>query len=137
MKTIISSFAVLAALSVSVPSFALVRELASCVTTDGQYTVTVEDNQGIGPVRKSNVGARVEDADGNTLASWAVEVDTRPHSISFGRPGYIDTQTMGQEFNLRGPSTNFHKYSLSAKWDSGEISDAQLNCTVFGGTILQ
>ena len=115
---------------------ALVRELAKCTTSDGQYNIVVMDNQGIGPVRTSRIGATITRADGSLVATYPVELFKGPHSISFGRPHFLDIPTQGKLFLLSGPSTNFRHYSVRAQSDDALISDDDLSCTVFLGRTL-
>ena len=116
-------------------SQALVREMALCHTSDGKYQVSVQDNQGIGPVRTSHLYTYIQDQTGGTVGSFDTEVDTRPHSISFGRFTYEDKKTQGRLFQLSGPSTNFQNYILEAQIEGGKISDHNLDCEIFPGTI--
>jgi hypothetical protein len=135
MKHFISLGLVMTAFMASVPSFALVRELASCTTTDGRYGVSVEDNQGTGFTRASHISATIKDANDHVVGAYAAQVDQRIRSASFGRPGYLDTKTNGSEFLLQGPSTNDRDYLLNATLASGEtIVNAEVTCHVFGGS---
>ena len=112
-------------------SHALVRKLADCVTSDGAYRITIMDNQGIGPIRKSNPGATITHSDGSLVGTYPVEFFRGPQSISFGRPHYIDSATKGKLFVLSGPSTNFRHYSVRAMSDDATISDDDLKCSLF------
>jgi len=141
MKKSASLFVAAFTLLSSVPSFALVRELDQCTTRDGQFSVSVMDNQGIGPVRTSNVFATVRDSSDEIVASYKVTEKTGPMSISFGRAQMIDTQTGGSLFDLAGPSTNFRTISLLVKLQSGPhagqvLKEDGLGCTIFNGTLL-
>lgn len=131
----------LVALISSTTCHALVKELALCTTSDGQYTVSVQDNQGIGPVRTSYITASVYDSNDKVVASYEAEEFRGVHSISFGRPKYQDTATAGKGFLLEGPSTNFKHYSLNVEMNaggkSGRVSNDDLNCSVFGGVVYQ
>ncbi len=137
------SFLSFAALSVSVllPStgFALVRELAKCVTGDGRYQISVQDNQGIGRHRVSHLSAQVITSENIVVATYKVKTNAdQIRSPSFGRFEYQDIGTRGASFNLGGPSTNFRNYILSVKIQGGLIvKDQDLACSIFKGVILQ
>lgn len=120
-------------------SFALVRQQASCTTSDGAYSIEIIENQGTGPVRPSpgEMTATVKDADGNEVLSTQVEIFRGLQSISFGRPMYRDVQTSGDVLELEGPSTNFKNYILTVLTPDGKtINDNNMVCTVFLGEIL-
>ena len=140
MKMTHTIFSVVAVAFMAAPAHALVREIAKCTTANGKYEVSVQDNQGIGPIRKSNMGAVVEDANGTVVASYKVEPFQGIQSASFGRPKIQDSATKGGAFLLEGTSTNFKNYVLHVKLNSNGarrvIADANLNCSVFGGIVL-
>jgi hypothetical protein len=121
------------ALLASTSSHALVRELSSCTTNDGQYHVSIEDNQGLGPIRASHVAAIVRELpSGEVVASYTVK-SAFLGSISFGRTHYRDTRSGGQNFDLAFPSTNAHNTTLSVKLQAGDhrdtvLSDEQMKC---------
>jgi hypothetical protein len=141
MKMIFLILATIAIASLTTPCHALVRILALCITADGQYRVYIQDNQGIGPVRTSHRSASVRDTNGRVVASYDVEASHGIQSASFGRLKYQDSASSGAGFTLEGPSTNFKNYILHVKMNSGgktgTISDSNLNCTVFGKTVIQ
>ncbi len=115
-------------------SHALVRELANCATQDGQYSIQITDNQGIGYPRTSVLVAVVRNEAGQAVANYAVEIYHGVQSVSFGRPTVIDSTTKGQEFSLQGPSTNFKNYILKTNLNlagSGDVQDQNLNCSLF------
>jgi hypothetical protein len=114
----------------SASSFALVRLVTNCKTSDGLYAVVITDNQGIGPVRTSNFGASINDQDGNTIASYAVQPDDGIRSISFGRQKYLDKETDGHKFSLAFPSTNYRHTSLLAVLPDGQVlRDENMACS--------
>jgi hypothetical protein len=126
-------FAILSSLVLSVPSFALVRELVACSTEDGRYTISIQDNQGIGPVRTSNPVAFIQDSQGDNeiVASFAVHQQLL-QSISFGgHPTFVDNNSNGKKFTLAGPSTNFHNTRLRVTLKSGEtLLEDRLICSI-------
>ncbi len=123
-------------------SFGLVREQASCATSDGAYAINVSENLGIGLVRPSPgpMIATVSDANYNVLVSVPVEIFKGVQSVSFGRPQYRDLNTAGDMIKLEGPSTNFKNYVLNANLVvNGKqitIKDENLSCSVFLGIVL-
>lgn len=127
----------LLSLVMSHPAFALVRLLANCTTPD-QYTVQVVDNQGIGPIRTSNIGGVIRDPQGVPVAVYKLEV-VRRGSVSFGRSGYEDAVSHGASFLLLGPSTNFQHHSVTAQTNTGgnsfTLQSDDLYCSVFGGVL--
>lgn len=131
MKAMILLATVLASSS----SFALVREYANCTTSDGKYQIAVQDNEGIGPVRKQHLSASITSASGQSVATLDVAVDKSVKSISFGRDGYLDAATGGSAFKLQGPSTNFRHYSVDAKivvdGKAEVLKDDDLQCSIF------
>ena len=140
MKMIFSLLQGLSVVAIAIPAHALVRELALCSTADSHYQVSVQDNEGIGFVRTPHLSANVIDSSGKIVASYEAEVFHGIQSISFGRSKYQDSATSGEGFTLEGPSTNFKNYILNVKMnvngESSVISDADLSCSVFGGTVV-
>lgn len=133
---ILSALLVGASLFASVPSFALVIEVARCSTADGKYLISVIDNLGIGPVRTPNYHAVVRDANNREIAGTYPVLKRRDLSISFGRVHYLDKQTSGRHFDLAGPSTNFHNYILKTELQNGFyrgtfIDDKAVHCSMF------
>ncbi len=118
-------------------SHALVRELALCSTANGQYQVSIFDNQGIGLGRTSQIYANITDQNGNVVASYKAEVRKGIQSASFGRPTFQDVASAGAAFSLAGPSTNFHNFILHAQLKDRVLSDSQMKCSIFGNLISQ
>lgn len=116
-------------------SHALVRELASCRTQDGAFSIMVTDNQGIGFPRESHIGAMIRNSSGAPIATYeAKERHTR--SQSFGREQYVDVATEGDLFVLEGPSTNDRNYNFKAIINGVAVTGQALNCSVFGGILV-
>jgi hypothetical protein len=132
-----SSLLIAAALIVPSVSHALVRELANCSSRDGQYAVHITDNQGIGLKRTSHITAAISDANGTVVGPIEARLHLGMKSASFGRTTYEDTETAGQLFTLKGPSTNFRRYDLNAAVNGQVLALNDLVCTVFNGVVLQ
>ena len=133
MKKYILSSLALASLVSSVPCFALSILEARCTTADGKFTVSVTDNEGIGPDRTPHLVATVTSSRGETT-SYETKQHRGPQPIA--RVTYEDTETSGKEFLLQGSSTDSKQYSLHMKTKTGEVvSDNNLTCSVFGGTV--
>ncbi len=128
MSLKVTSFAALLATLISTPSFALVRLLDSCQTSNAQYKISILDNQGTGRVRTSNFGATITDSQGNVVGSYALKGE-RGMSISFGRFQYLDSASNGASFRLAYPSTNFRFTTFKAVLSNGTtVSDDNLRC---------
>jgi hypothetical protein len=111
---------VLAILTQAAPASALVKMDLNCKTSDGKYTVVIEDNQGIGPVRTSHLYAMITNAEGITVGNYAVTLDNPiMRSISFGHASYLSSEDRGQSFDLALPSTNT-PYALTATLQDGQ-----------------
>lgn len=117
-------------------SFALVALKAQCTTVDGQYQVNIVDNQGIGPIRSSNLGVTVLDSDGQVVASYGlIYVNPLMRSVSFGTSVFKDKDTNGQNFSLTTGSTNFGP-RLMVKLTDGThtgsvITDDKIECKFY------
>ncbi len=103
------------------PAFALVRMVEACHTSNGEYSISIIDNQGIGPVRKSHYVATVSDSTGNPIASYNVNPPPAVQSASFGRSPYTDVLTQGHQFSLAFPSTNFNHTSVLFAIQNGNV----------------
>jgi hypothetical protein len=140
MKKYVSSFLVVAACFASFPCYALVRVVADCSTSDGQYAVSVFENQGIGPVRKPHLIAQIVDSNKNIVANYQLEMDKSGRSGGFERVQYRDLLTHGVSFSLQGTSSQFPYFSLAAEINvdrsSKHITDDEMSCRVFEGTPL-
>ena len=129
MKTLILTS--LLATLFSMPSHALVQLVNSCQTSNGLYQIEIINNQGIGPVRSDNLGASIQDREGNVVASFSVEKYAGIQSISFGRQKFIDIATKGQDFTLAFPSTNYRHISINATLADGtQIDDENVTCNL-------
>ncbi len=119
----------------TLPAFGLVREVALCHTTDGQYSVSIVDNQGIGFPRESHFSATITNSDDETVGKYAPLTYVKSsHSISFGHPSYIDTETKGGRFRLDYRSTNT-PYRVIAQLEDGReiryVNRGEVSCQVF------
>jgi hypothetical protein len=118
---------------ISIPSFALVAEDASCTTASG-LEITIIDNQGIGPVRKSRPVAIVHDSRDNeeVVASFSVMFKG---DLAHPAPGqWVDSRTAGQKFELAASAarTQFAvRVVLTSGPRSGQVVNEAANCSVF------
>ena len=81
------SLAVLAFTTLTASAFGLVREVHSCTTSDGKYTVTVMDNQGIGPVRTSHFFGTIKNSNDDVVGSYELKfVEPGVGPVSFSTP---------------------------------------------------
>jgi hypothetical protein len=113
----------------SVPSHALVVLVINCETQDGDYRVSILNNQGIGPVRNNHLSATIYDKNETNIASYIVSPPPLIQSTSFGRSPYLDLKTNGQKFSLAFPSTNYkHTSLLAVLADGTTISDENMVC---------
>lgn len=127
MKALIA----IALLLASTSSYALVRVVEDCQTSNGQYRIVILDNEGIGRDRTPALSADVYEGD-KQVASYALKA-VRVGSTSFGRWHYLDQQSMGERFDLAGPSTNARNVILHAivGANSVVVEDDNLNCHNF------
>ena len=113
----------------SVPSHALVSMVVKCETQDGDYSVSILNNQGIGLVRSNNLEAVIYDKNETVVASYTVNPPPLIQSVSFGRSPYLDQKTNGQIFSLAFPSTNYkHTSLLAVLADGTKVSDENMTC---------
>lgn len=134
----VSPFVILASLVTTSQSFALIRELAHCMTSNGKYNVWVYDNQEYGP---GNISVQVTEPSGAGVASYAVK-EFRNMSASSGGLVYQDRETSGQNFSFQGPSANNNNYlsyrdnyvlRVQLPFGQGVISDPHMLCSRFDG----
>lgn len=136
MKKSIVASVLFGALVASAPCLASGQELAHCTSENGVYTVSVQDDQGIGPARFSTVSAVVTKGT-RVLASFEAEEFRHPSAVKAGRLKYQDIKTAGKAFSLLGPSKRFPNYILQVNSEkTGILVDDNMKCTVFGGKLI-
>jgi hypothetical protein len=130
MKTyLMLGFATAASMLSSSTSHALVSVVQDCTTQNGQYTIEIMSNEGIGPNRTvATLGASITDDSHNVVGGYAVD-QAKIHAIGFGDP-YVDTATNGKRFEFTPPDTNVRTYSIRAVLTNGNVlSDDDLKCS--------
>ena len=121
MKKIMMSVLVLAGLAQTLPAHALVAIVERCTTSDGQYTMSIANDEGIGWPRIAHFYANIENAAGDVVAEYAVTYDNpQIRSVSFGHSSYLDSASNGKDFDFALPSTNT-PYALTATLKDGQV----------------
>lgn len=116
------SLAVLAFTTLTASAFGLVREVHSCTTSDGKYTVTVMDNQGIGPVRTSHFFGTIKNSNDDVVGSYELKfVEPGVGPVSFRHADYKDKATDGKKFDFAEASTNTPKAIIAELNDGTKI----------------
>ena len=127
------SIVTLGALIIPATGHALTSEIVRCTTPDGQYQITVLDNQGTSFERSSHMSATIKFKNGVVVASYPVQRFLEIGSVSFTRPTFVDIATNGAQFKIAGASTNARNYIFAAQTSTGPMANDSLDCSRFSG----
>lgn len=123
------AIAATSAAALSTPAYALVQVVNQCQTSNGAYRLMIVNNEGIGPDRTLSYSAEIYNDQDRVVGVYPLKQVTGVHSISFGRPQFVDARTGGEDFHFYGPSTNFRNIILKAKLRDGTaLFDDNLKC---------